>query len=121
MTVEEIIAHYSAAWSETDPDTRLAMLRQTVVEDVPYRDPGAQVRGLPALSEVIAGVQAQFPGAVLERTSLVDLHHDCMRFTWRFLDPSGQTLLEGLDVCSIAEDGRIAEFTVFFGDLAQID
>ena len=121
MTVEEIIAHYSAAWSETDSGARLAMLRQTVVEGAPYCDPGAQVRGLPALSEVIAGVQGQFPGALLERTSLVDLHHDCMRFTWRFLDPTGQTLLEGRDVCTLADDGRIASFTVFFGDLAQID
>ena len=120
MTVEEIIAHYSAAWSQTDADARMAMLRQTVVEDVPYCDPGAQVRGLAALSEVIAGVQAQFPGAILERTSLVDLHHDCMRFTWRFLDPAGETLLEGLDVCTLADDGRIASFTVFFGDLAEI-
>lgn len=121
MTVEETIARYSAAWSEVDPDARLSMLRQTVVEDVPYCDPGAQVVGLPALSDVIAGVQAQFPGAVLERTSLVDRHHDCMRFTWRFLDPAGHPLLEGIDVCTLADDGRIASFTVFFGDLAAVD
>lgn len=119
MTIEDVIAEYSAAWSETEPDARLAMLARTVVEDVPYRDPGAHCTGLEALSDVIAGVQAQFPGAVLVRTSAVDQHHDCLRFAWQFLDPAGQPLLDGIDVCTVADDGRIASFTVFFGPLAD--
>lgn len=118
MTTEEIIAEYSAAWSETDADLRYAMLARTVVADVPYCDPGAQVTGLAALSDVIAGVQQQFPGAVLLRTSAVDRHHDVMRFSWRFDDPEGNPLLDGIDVCRLAEDGRIAAFTVFFGPLS---
>lgn len=117
MTVEDVIAEYSAAWSQTDPDVRMQMLQRTVVADVPYCDPGAQVVGLVALSEVIAGVQDQFPGAVLVRTSAVDRHHDCLRFAWAFLDPDGATLLEGIDVCSVTDDDRIASFTVFFGPL----
>ena len=120
MSVEETIAEYSAAWSQTDAASRMAMLRRTVAEDVPYRDPGAHVTGLDALSDVIAGVQAQFPGAVLVRTSAVDAHHDCMRFSWAFLDPAGATLLEGIDVCTVADDGRIASFTVFFGPLPDL-
>ena len=84
-------------------------------------NPGAQVVGLDALSSVIAGVQEQFPGAVLVRTSAVDSHHDCIRFAWAFLDPAGDTLLEGIDVCTLAEDNRIASFTVFFGALPVLD
>lgn len=121
MAVEDVIAEYSAAWSETDPEARMAMLARTVVEDVPYRDPGAHCYGLEALSEVIAGVQAQFPGAVLVRTSGVDLHHDCMRFEWRFVDPEGAPILDGIDVCTLADDGRIASFTVFFGPIPALD
>ena len=68
MTVEDVIAEYSAAWSQTDPAARMQMLRRTVVADVPYCDPGAQVIGLDALSSVIAGVQEQFPGGMLKRT-----------------------------------------------------
>ena len=119
MSIEDVIAEYSAAWSETDPAARMAMLARTVVEDVPYVDPGAQVTGLAALSDVIAGVQATFPGAVLLRTSAVDSHHDCIRFAWRFVDPEGTPLLEGIDVCTVDDDGRIASFTVFFGPLAD--
>lgn len=117
MSIEDVIAEYSAAWSETDPDARLDMLRRTVVEDVPYVDPGAECTGLPALSDVIAGVQGTFPGAVLVRTSAVDRHHDCIRFSWVFLDPAGAPLLEGIDVCTVAADGRLGSFTVFFGPL----
>lgn len=119
MSIEDVIADYSAAWSETDPAARLAMLRRTVVEGVPYCDPGAEVTGLEALSEVIAGVQGQFPGAVLLRTSEVDRHHDCIRFSWVFVDPQGAPLLDGIDVCTVAADGRIASFTVFFGPLVE--
>lgn len=121
MAVEDVIAEYSAAWSQTDAGARMDMLRRTVVEDVLYCDPGAQVTGLPAVSDVIAGVQGQFPGAVLVRTSVVDAHHDCIRFAWAFLDPTGTTLLEGIDVCTLASDGRIASFTVFFGPLASAE
>ena len=121
MTVEDVIAEYSAAWSQTDPAARMQMLRRTVVADVPYCDPGAQVVGLDALSSVFAGVQEQFPGAVLVRTSAVDSHHDCIRFAWAFLDPAGDTLLEGIDVCTLADDNRIASFTVFFGPLPALD
>ena len=35
MSIEDVIAEYSAAWSETDPDARMRMLARTVVEDVP--------------------------------------------------------------------------------------
>jgi len=119
VTVEDVIAEYSAAWSETDAAARLAMLARTVVEGVPYCDPGAEVTGLEALSDVIAGVQAQFPGAVLLRTSEVDRHHDRIRFAWRFVDPAGEPLLDGIDVCTVADDGRLASFTVFFGPLVD--
>lgn len=119
MSIEDVIAEYSAAWSETDPAARLAMLERTVVADVPYVDPGAQVVGVHALSEVIAGVQEQLPGAVLLRTSAIDRHHDVARFSWVFVDPAGAPLLDGIDVCRLADDGRIASFTVFFGPLAE--
>lgn len=121
MAIEDVIAEYSAAWSQTDPDERMLMLRRTVVDDVPYCDPGAKVVGLEALSEVIAAVQGQFPGAVLVRTSAVDAHHDCIRFAWAFRSPDSSALLEGIDVCTIAPDGRIASFTVFFGALPDLD
>ncbi len=117
MTIEDVIAEYSAVWSETDAAARLAMLARTVVESVPYCDPGAEVTGLEALSDVIAGVQEQFPGAVLLRTSAIDQHHDVIRFSWVFVDPAGAALLEGIDVCTVADDGRLASFTVFFGPL----
>lgn len=119
MTIEEIVTEYSDLWTETDPDRRLARLVRTVTADVEYCDPGAQVRGVEALNEVIGGYQAQFPGAVLTQASALDRHHDCLRFAWVFVDPAGAPLADGIDVCHLAEDNRIARFTVFFGPLEE--
>ena len=120
MTIEEIVTEYSDLWTETDFDARLARLAHTVVDDVEYCDPGAQVSGIRALNEVIGGYQEQFPGARLTQASALDLHHNVLRFRWVFVDPDGNPLADGIDVCHLADDNRIARFTVFFGDPAPL-
>jgi len=120
MTIEDIVSEYSALWTETDADARLARLTWTVVDDVEYCDPGAQVTGVRALNEVIGGYQVQFPGAILQQASELDLHHNVLRFGWVFVDPEGTVLADGTDVCHLADDNRIARFTVFFGALTPL-
>lgn len=115
MTLEETVTEYSDLWTETDPVARLARLRRTVTEDVDYCDPGAQVVGAEALNAVIGGYQQQFPGARLVQATELDLHHNCLRFGWVFVDPEDNVLADGIDICHLTEDNRIARFTVFFG------
>ena len=110
-----IVDRYCAAWRERDPKARAAILEAVWHEEGHYCDPMADVTGRAALSDLIAKIQAQFPDGKVVRLSPVDAHHDCFRFTWRMERTNGESLPESIDFGRIAEDGRIAEITGFFG------
>jgi hypothetical protein len=48
----------------------------------------------------------------------VDLHHGRLRFAWKLTDASGRTVVEGIDFCELASDGRLRRIVGFFGPLA---
>jgi hypothetical protein len=48
----------------------------------------------------------------------VDLHHGRLRFAWKLTDASGRTVVEGIDFCELAPDGRLRRIVGFFGPLA---
>ena len=76
-----------------------------------------------APGRVRAAVVARLPRRRFDRPGPhpreVDRHHDRIRFAWRFVDPAGEPLLDGIDVCTVADDVRLASFTVFFGPLVD--
>jgi hypothetical protein len=45
----------------------------------------------------------------------VDEHDGFLRFEWVMKDPSGATVLEGMDFGRLAEDGRLSLICGFFG------
>lgn len=51
--------------------------------------------------------------------SKVDFHHGVARFSWRMIEASGTTRMEGTDFVEIARDGRISRVVGFFGPLKQ--
>ena len=103
----ELITRYLAAWNETDPAARRALVAEVWTEDATYTDPLAAVRGHDEIDATIAAVQGQFPGLVFTRAGEVDAHHDLARFTWNLGPAGGDPLIVGFDVVEIA-DGRIA-------------
>ena len=70
---------------------------------------------------LLAGVQARFPGFVLKRTSKVDAHGGpsgsvqgrYLRFTWSLGPADGPSVVEGVDFCTLAPDGRLASVVGF--------
>ena len=98
---------YLAAWNETDPAARRALVDALFTEDVRYTDPMADVSGREQLAGLIGAVQAQFPGFVFRPAGDADAHHDQVRFTWH-LGPEGvEALVTGFDVAVTDGDGRI--------------
>lgn len=89
-TPDAVVEAYVATWNETDPAGIDAML---------------------------AGVQAKFPGFVLKRTSKVDTHGGpaglYLRFTWSLGPADGPSVVEGVDFCTLAPDGRLASVVGF--------
>ena len=109
---------YTEAWAERDAAARLALLERCWAEDGVYCDPLGRAEGRPALSDLIAGFQAQQPGARIEVVSEVDEHHGFLRFTWRMRGPDGAVAIEGTDFGEVDEQGLLRRIVGFFGEPA---
>ena len=108
---------YVATWNETDAARRRAGIARAWAEAGRYRDPVMASDGHAGLDAMLAGVQAKFPGFVLKRTSKVDAHNGpsgghC-RFTWSLGPAAGPSVVEGVDFCALAPDGRLVEVVGF--------
>ncbi len=114
-TTQQIVEMYGNAWGETDAVKRAQLLEQAWADGATYTDPQSHAQGRDALSELIAGFQAQVNGARIVATSGVDQHHQTFRFTWAMQSADGATMMEGIDFGELAPDGRIQRIVGFFG------
>jgi hypothetical protein len=103
--MQEIVEKYLAAWNETDPAKRRALVDEVWAEDGRYTDPLADARGRAEIDGLIGAVQAQFPGFVFTLGGTVDAHHDQARFTWH-LGPAdaAEPVVIGFDVAVLDGD-----------------
>jgi hypothetical protein len=115
MDPTEIIQTYGSAWSETDEAERRKILEACWTDDGLYIDPTGRAEGREAFIAHIAGFQATFEGHQIDVKGGVDEHDGFLRFEWVMKDPSGATVLEGMDFGRLAEDGRLSLICGFFG------
>jgi hypothetical protein len=111
--VDATIDTYVATWNETDPARRRAGIARVWMERGSYRDPIMTSDGHAALDAMLAGVQAKFPGFVLKRISKIDHHNEAVRFSWSLGPVDGPSVVEGVDFCALAPDGRLASVVGF--------
>ena len=78
--VEPVIDQYIAAWNETDPATRRALIARTWTEDGSYLDPLLSGEGHDGIDAMIDAVQTQFPGYRFRRTGDIDAHNNVVWF-----------------------------------------
>ena len=128
-TPDAVVKAYVATWNETDPARRSAGIAAAWTETGIYRDPVMAGDGPAGIDAMLAGVQAKFPGFVLKRTSTVDAHGGSpggpadgpsgsaggryLRFTWSLGPADGPPVVEGVDFCTLAPDGRLASVVGF--------
>lgn len=108
---------YLAAWNETDPARRAALVEQAWAPDARYEDPMLEAAGHDGISEMVADVQAAYPGHTFRRTSGIDGHHDVVRFGWELTAADGSVFVAGVDMGELAPDGRFRRMIGFFGEL----
>jgi hypothetical protein len=84
-----IVDTYLATWNETDPKRRSQLIERVWADGGRYVDPMLEAQDHAALGEMVAGVQAKFPGHRFRRQSGVDTHHDQLRFAWDLVTPDG--------------------------------
>jgi hypothetical protein len=113
----DLVDTYFAMWRETDPSARSALIEQAFTIEGRHVDPLVDANGYDELNAMVSGVQAQYPGFTLERTSGIDQHGDQLRFAWKIDQADGTPLVAGIDVGELAEDGRLRRIAGFWGDL----
>jgi hypothetical protein len=116
--LEELITVYCKAWSEPERALREQLLNRVWADDGTYTDPTAHVVGRKELVEHIGKFFEQFPGARIVPSSVVDAHHEKLRFNWRLVLPDGKVLLEGIDFGELSADGKLRRIVGFLGPLA---
>ena len=118
MHIELLIDRYCQAWSLPKPAARADALDVVWTEGATYCDPSTQTVGAKALLAHIAQVRTAYPGARIERTSAIDVHHRTARFAWQLVCADGTRLPEGVDVAGLSADGAHIESIIgFFGPL----
>lgn len=112
--ITTVVDSYLAAWNETDPERRRALIADTWSEDASYLDPLMAGEGRAGIDEMIAGAQQAYPGHRFELADGPDAHHDRVRFTWHLRGPDGNgPVAVGVDFGTLAGDGRLRAVTGF--------
>lgn len=106
----KLAEQYIAAWNETDPAARRALIDEIWSPHGQYIDPLAEVAGRDQIDALIAAAQAQFTGMTFRLAGPVDAHHDQARFTWELGPdgPDGPAVVAGFDVAQRDASGRLA-------------
>jgi hypothetical protein len=101
-----IVERYLAAFNETDPERRTALLGSLCTAESTYTDPHVDVRGPDQLAAFISQTQERFPGFSFSLHGPIDAHHNQARFQWQAGPPEEPDRYLGFDVI-VADDGRI--------------
>lgn len=112
----ETIDRYCAVWSCPDARARAERLDAIWGTGAAYTDPSVRAVGAEELLAHIARVHDTWPDIEVARHGPVDAHHRTARFRWRAVDGQGGTLVDGLDVVTFLDDGRLADVVGFFED-----
>lgn len=114
-TTQETINSYFDCWNAATAEDRAAAVAKTWTEGATNTDPMASVTGHTALAEMFAGTQTVYPGHTFRQVGGLDAHHDLLRWGWEMVDAEGTKVLDGIDIAVVAEDGRLANVSGFFG------
>jgi hypothetical protein len=117
--VATVVGTYLAAWNETDPERRRALVAEAWTEDASYLDPLMAGEGIDGIDAMIAGAQQQFPGHRFELSAGPDSHNDRVRFAWDLIGAdNGTRVAAGVDYATVADDGRLRSVTGFLEPVA---
>ena len=115
-----LVDTHLAAYGEPDKTTRDSAIAEIWASDGALVDPPLTGEGHAGISDLAAAVQSQFAGHTFRRASDVDAHHDVARYAWELVAPDATVAMSGVDVVTVAADGRLRRVTGFFGDLPPL-
>ena len=113
--LQATVTGYFECWNAADETARRAAVERHWTSDATSTDPLASVAGHAAIAEMMASVQGSYPGHRFRQVGGLDTHHDVVRWGWEMVDADGQPVLDGIDVASVDDRGRITALAGFFG------
>jgi hypothetical protein len=113
VKIEELIDRYFDSLNETEAARRLDLTRRVWAEKGKFGTPYGEVEGHAAIAALVAGVQKQFPGAKVRRTSRIDGFGNYLRWSFTLSQADGKPILGGVDFGVVA-DGKLQLVMGFF-------
>lgn len=109
------VRSYFECWNAPDPEARGAAIERTWAPDATSTDPVADVSGHAAIGSMMVATLDMYPGHRFAQIGDIDGHHDMVRWAWEMLDADGHRVIDGIDVASVDDHGRLVKLTGFFG------
>ena len=111
---------YWTAWNETDLERVAGHLIEAVTADVEWNDPRDSFVGRDELDAAVRRLRTGKPDYRFVIASEIDHQHGRLRYRWDMVH-RGRTLMEGLDVVTLAPSGLVARVDGFFGHPTPVD
>jgi len=112
--INETVANYIAAWNETDPAKRRALIARTWTEEGSYLDAHREGTGHDGIDAMIGATREKFTGYQFRLASGIEAHHDQVRFSWiAGGTPEAPLYFAGTDFATFTADGRFRAVTGF--------
>ena len=106
---------YFECWNAPDHEARSEAIERTWASDATSTDPMVDVSGHAAIASMMAATLDMYPGHRFAQIGEIDSHHDMVRWAWEMLDADGQRVIDGIDVASVDDHGRLVKLVGFFG------
>ncbi len=105
---------YQSAWGiAVSAADRERLLKQSVVDDCVYQDPGTECHGHAELIAKIEDASQKGPGATFRNDRFFE-HHDKAVIEWTMFDGAGDEFAQGASYVQFAADGRLTTMTGFY-------
>ncbi|MEM7092805.1 MAG: nuclear transport factor 2 family protein [Actinomycetota bacterium] len=105
---------YWDVWNAEDLDGIRPLIDACTNEQIEWVDPRDHFVGRDEFEACVRRLKESKPNYRFEVVSAIDAHHDRLRYRWNMFS-RGRVLMEGLDVVTLDDDGRLAVVEGFFG------
>lgn len=115
-STEALINTYFDSLNETNSTRRAELTRRVWTEKGKFGTPLGEAEGWAGIESLVIGVQKEFPGAIVRRTSRIDGFGKYLRWSFTLSHTNGTPIVSGVDF-AIIENGKLQLVMGFF-DLA---
>jgi hypothetical protein len=103
---------YLSAWAPIDDSRRLALLRDSLSEDVVFTNPLQTRRGIAEVVAHLEVFQKRSPGGLFRMNEMLGWENHGLA-TWQFVDARGEAGFWGYDVVEFDAAGRMRTILLF--------